>query len=113
MQKRLKVYLGQVYRDVQRKLVAVPEDAEGFQELLGRIERLLTQQRKDKGKLYSVHAPEVECLATGKAHKPYKFGVKVRGATTQASNFVMGLQALACPVRSGAGASGFSTACGT
>jgi len=95
MQKRLKVYLGRVYRDVQRKLVAMPEHAEKFQKLLGRIERILTQQRKDKGKLYSVHAPEVECLAKGKAHKPYEFGVKVSLATTQASNFVVGLQALA------------------
>lgn len=95
MQKRLKVYLGRGYRDVQRKLVAMPEHAEKFQELLGRIERILTQQRKDKGKLYSVHAPEVECLAKGKAHKPYEFGVKVSLATTQASNFVVGLQALA------------------
>ena len=42
-----------------------------------------------------MHAPEVECLAKGKAHKPYEFGVKVSLATTQASNFVVGLQALA------------------
>jgi len=95
MQKRLKVYLGRVYRDVQRKLVAVPEHVAGFQDLLERIERLLTQQRKDKGKRYSVHAPEVECLAKGKAHTPYEFGVKVSVAPTQASNFVVGLQALA------------------
>jgi len=95
MQKRLKVYLGRVARDVQRKLVAAPEHAEGFQELFGRIERLLTQQRKDKGKLYRVHAPEVECLAKGKAHKPYEFGVKVSLATTLTSNFVVGLPALA------------------
>jgi len=42
-----------------------------------------------------VHAPEVECLAKGTAHKPYEFGVKVSVATTEASNFVVGLQALA------------------
>jgi len=73
----------------------VPDQAEGFQELLARVDRLLTQQRQDKGKLYSVHAPEVECLAKGKAHNPYEFGVKVSVATTHASNFVVGLQALA------------------
>jgi IS5 family transposase len=95
MQRHLKVYLGRVYRDLHRKLAARPELVTNFQELLGRIERLLTQQRKDKGKLYSVHAPEVECLAKGKAHRPYEFGVKVSVATTQASHFVVGLQALA------------------
>jgi IS5 family transposase len=28
------------------------------------------------------HAPEVECIGKGKAHKPYEFGVKVSVATT-------------------------------
>lgn len=94
-QKKLKVYLGRVYRDVQRKIARTPEWAEGFQALMARLERLLTQQRQDTGKLYSVHAPEVECLAKGKAHKPYEFGVKVSLATTQTKNFVVGIQALA------------------
>jgi IS5 family transposase len=26
---------------------------------------------------YSLHAPEVECIGKGKAHRPYEFGVKV------------------------------------
>jgi IS5 family transposase len=33
-------------------------------------------------KLYSLHAPEVECIGKGKAHRPYEFGVKVSVATT-------------------------------
>ena len=32
-------------------------------------------------KVYSLHAPEVECIAKGKAHRPYEFGVKVSVAT--------------------------------
>lgn len=95
MQKKLKVYLGRVFRDMQRKLHALPEQPSHLQELLSRIERLLTQHRQDKGKLYSVHAPEVECLAKGKAHKPYEFGVKVSLATTLTRSFVVGMQALA------------------
>lgn len=95
MQKKLKVYLGRVVRDVQRKVAETPEGAERFQTLLGRLQRLLTQQRQDKDKLYSVHAPEVECLAKGKAHQPYEFGVKGSLATTQRKNFVVGIQALA------------------
>ena len=43
---------------------------------LERAERVRTQQRTDKNKLYALHAPEVECLAKGKARKPYEFGVK-------------------------------------
>jgi IS5 family transposase len=28
--------------------------------------------------VYSLHAPEVECIGKGKPHKPYEFGVKVK-----------------------------------
>jgi transposase, IS5 family len=93
MQKKLKVFLGRVYRDVQRKLTTLPELQADSSDLLGRIERLLTQRRRDKNKRYSVHAPEVECLAKGKAHKLYEFGVQVSVATTQTSNFVIGMHA--------------------
>jgi IS5 family transposase len=44
--------------------------------------RVLTQKRSEPGrKVYSLHAPEVECIGKGKAHKPYEFGVKVSVAT--------------------------------
>jgi IS5 family transposase len=75
--KRLKTYLGRVFRDIRRKLEARPEVAEHFAEALTRVERLLAQQRHDKNKLYALHAPEVACIAKGKAHKKYEFGAKV------------------------------------
>jgi transposase, IS5 family len=41
------------------------------------------QKPRQRGpKVYSLHAPEVECIGKGKAHKPYEFGVKVSVATT-------------------------------
>ncbi|MGF6971452.1 IS5 family transposase [Paraburkholderia sp. WC7.3g] len=46
-------------------------------ELIGRTKRILAQKPKDRNKLYALHAPEVECLAKGKARTPYEFGVKV------------------------------------
>ena len=52
------------------------------------------QQQHDRNKLYSLPAPEVECLAKGKAHKRYEFGVKVSIAATNKSNFVVGAMAL-------------------
>ena len=56
--------------------------------------RLLAQTRTSKNKLYSVHAPEVECIAKGKAHKRYEFGCKASVATTSKSNWIIGTQAL-------------------
>jgi hypothetical protein len=75
--RRLKTYLGRVFRDVRRKLEGRPEVAEHFAKALPRVERLLAQQRTDKNKLYALHAPEVACIAKGKAHKKYEFGAKV------------------------------------
>jgi transposase, IS5 family len=89
--KRLKTYLGRVFRDVRRKLEGRPEVTAHFDEALARVERLLAQQRTDKNKLYALHAPEVACIAKGKAHK-YEFGAKVSVAITNGDGLVVGMQ---------------------
>ena len=90
-QKKLKVYLGRVYRDILRK---APHPDRDLAELLQLSQRLLTQQRQDKNKLYSLHAPEVECISKGKVHKKYEFGCKVSVATTSRDNWIVGIEAL-------------------
>ncbi len=57
---------------------------------LERAERIRTQQRHDKNKLYALHAPEVECIGKGKADKPYEFGVKVSLAVTHKQGLMVG-----------------------
>ncbi len=89
--KKLRTFLGRVIRDIRRKC-SRPDDA--LAELLGRAERIHTQKRQDKNKLYSLHAPEVECIAKGKAHKKYEFGCKVSLVTTSKDNWIIGTQAL-------------------
>ena len=44
-------------------------------------------------KLYSLHAPEVVCIAKGKAHKPYEFGCKVGLAATNREGLFLAAQA--------------------
>jgi transposase, IS5 family len=45
--------------------------------------RVRDQKQRQRGrKVYSLHAPEVECIGKDKAHRPYEFGVKVSVATT-------------------------------
>ncbi len=92
--KRLKTFLGRVSRDIRRKLAGNQALAPHFARALVLVDRLLAQQRHDTRKLYSLHAPEVECLAKGKAHKKYEFGVKVSVAVTNRSGFVLGMMAL-------------------
>ena len=80
--KRQRTILGVVMREVQRKRQRpdfAAHSAKAVSDLgvwLERAERIRTQQRKDKNKLYALHAPEVECIGKGKARKPYEFGVK-------------------------------------
>src|SRR6266496_2560434 len=49
-------------------------------------------------KVYSLHAPGVECIGKGKAHRPYEFGVKVSVVTpvkrSQGGQFVAHVAAL-------------------
>lgn len=92
--RRLRTYLGRVYRDILRKIADDPDLLAEFHEELEITERMLDQQKQDKNKLYSIHAPEVECIAKGKIHKKYEFGVKVSVATTSRDNFVVGMEAL-------------------
>jgi IS5 family transposase len=81
--RKLKTYLGRVIRDVKRKTAGNASLRERFVRLLYLAERVLAQERGQRGrKVYSLHAPEVECIGKGKAHKPYEFGVKVSVATT-------------------------------
>ena len=88
--KTLRTYLGRVVRDIERKIADSSELQAIFANELSMAKRLLKQQQKDKNKLYSLHAPEVECINKGKAHKRYEFGVKASIATTNKSNFVVG-----------------------
>ena len=41
-----------------------------------------------------MHAPEVECISKGKAHKKYEFGCKVSVVTTSKNSWVVGVDAL-------------------
>jgi transposase, IS5 family len=91
MTKRLHSLLGRVVRDIQRKTTTRDHK---LTELLQRANRLLGQQRTDREKLYSVHAPEVECLAKGKVQKRYEFGCKVSVASTSRGNWIVGARAL-------------------
>jgi IS5 family transposase len=104
--KRQRTILGVVMREVQRKLVAQthaiaqggqperepsgPTALSELQRWLERAERIRTQQRNDKNKLYALHAPEVECIGKGKARKPYEFGVKVSLAVTHKQGLMVG-----------------------
>jgi len=89
--RQLRTFLGRVIRDIERKL---PQPDAQMKMLLSRAKQIKQQQRSDTNKLYSMHAPEVECIAKGKVHKRYEFGCKVVLVTTSASNWIVGTAAV-------------------
>jgi len=95
----LRTRLGRIIRDIRRKIAGNAELAALFEEPLGRASQIRSQRQRQRGwKLYSFHAPEVECIGKGKANAPYEFGVKVSIATTNArapgGQFVLHAKAL-------------------
>ena len=81
--KTLRTYLGRIMRDIGRKIAGNAALEGRFARLLLLARRVHEQQPRQRGpKVYSLHAPEVECIGKGKAHRPYEFGVKVSVATT-------------------------------
>ena len=81
--RRVRTYLGRVFRDIVRKTKDNANLRQVFAEPLSLAFRVRHQRQNQRGrKVYSLHAPEVECIGKGKAHRPYEFGVKVSVATT-------------------------------
>jgi transposase, IS5 family len=98
--RRLRTWLGRLARDIARKVAAEPAMQAIFAKPLALIGRLLRQRREDRGsgKLYALHAPEVECIGRGKARARFEFGVRVSLAVTNArapgGQFVVGARSL-------------------
>lgn len=80
--KSLRTYLGRVVRDIGRKTSDSDPLRQTFAKPLSLARQVRDQRQRQRGhKIYSLHAPEVECIGKGKAHRPYEFGVKVSVAT--------------------------------
>src|SRR6476620_7989033 len=95
----LRTRLGRIIRDIRRRIVGKAELEAAFAWPLSCAAQIRSQQQRQRGwKLYSFHAPEVECIGKGKASAPYEFGVKTSIATTNArapgGQFVLHAKAL-------------------
>jgi IS5 family transposase len=97
--KFLRIRLGRMIRDIRRKTEGDEELKAIFAVPLSRANQLRRQKQRQRGwKLYSWHAPEVECIGKDKARAPYEFGCKVSIATPvtkpKGGQFVLHAQAL-------------------
>jgi IS5 family transposase len=96
--RKLRTWLGRLDRDIARKIAGDGELEAAFAVARERVARILAQKSGDRDKLYALHAPEVECIAKGKARTRYEFGVKtsiaVTNARTAGGQFIVGMQTL-------------------
>jgi IS5 family transposase len=97
--KFLRTRLGRVIRDIRRKIEGDAALQARFGALLDLAARVRHQDQRQRGpKVYSLHAPEVECIGKGKARAPYEFGCKVSVATSatrpRGGQFVLHAKAL-------------------
>ena len=88
--KRLRTIAGVLIRELRREL---PQHClfECYQRDFLLYERVLRQQQNDKNKIYSLHEPQVYCIAKGKDHKQYEYGSKASIASTAKGNLIVGV----------------------
>ena len=67
-QRRLHRIALKIYQDLVKQLNQIPKS---YQKELDVLYSVLTQQRDNTNKVYSIHEPEVLCISKGKEHKQY------------------------------------------
>ena len=90
-QRKLRTIAGRLVRELQRKLPAGVVQSQ--QENFALYRRVLNQKPHETGKIYSLHEPQVYCMAKGKEHKKYEFGSKASVAMTKQSCVIVAAMA--------------------
>jgi len=86
--RRIKTIAGRQVRDIERQFTS--SQRHKYKELFIILNKILSQQKGDKNKIYSIHEPEVNCIAKGKEAKKFEFGNKTGIVLTKTSKIVVG-----------------------
>lgn len=87
-ERKLRTIAGRLVREIERKL-----PFEVYEQYKGKVkifEKVLSQKRNSKNKIYSLHEPQVYCVSKGKDHKKYEFGAKASIVLTKNSGIIVG-----------------------
>ena len=84
--RKIKTIAGRLTRELGRKL---PADSK-HNAKLALFQQILSQQRGDNNKIYSVHESHVQCIGKGKQYKKYEFGSKVSITSTAKTGVIIG-----------------------
>ena len=86
--RKIKTIAGRQVRDIERQFS--PDQQQEYKETFIIINKILAQKKGDKNKIYSIHEPEVSCIAKGKEAKKFEFGNKTGIVLTKTSKIVVG-----------------------
>ena len=89
--RKIETIAGRMVRDVERKLA--PEQKQEYGQKLIIYNLILQQQKNDSKKIYSIHEPDIQCIAKGKEAKKYEFGNKSSFVVTKHSRIIIGAMA--------------------
>lgn len=87
--KRLRTIAKTLIRELERKLPEVRLTE--YEQSFAFYRQVLSQNKDDKDKIYSLHEPQVCCIAKGKDHKPYEYGSKVSIVSTATHGVIVGV----------------------
>jgi len=89
--KRIRAIAKILIRDIERKM---DEDTQLlYKKKFAFYLKVLSQERNDKNKVYSLHEVDAYAINKGKDHKGYEFGTKASIATTKESGIIVGVEA--------------------
>ncbi len=86
--RRIKTIAGRQVRDIVRQFN--PAQKIKYEGLFVILNKILMQKKGDQNKIYSIHEPEVNCIAKGKEAKKFEFGNKSGIVLTKTSKIVVG-----------------------
>ena len=86
--RKIQTLAGRIVRDIERKLTQ--EQLIKYADELHIFNLILQQKKGDKNKIYSIHEPDVKCIAKGKESKKYEFGNKSSIVKTKVSGIIVG-----------------------
>ncbi|MCQ2116769.1 MAG: transposase [Bacteroidales bacterium] len=89
--RKLHTIAGRQVRELER--VMTEEQRKMYEEELIIYNRVLSQTRHSKDKVYSIHKPQTACIAKGKASHMYEFGQKVGMILTAKSQIIVAIKA--------------------
>lgn len=87
-QRKMKTIAGRLIRELERTLKS--KTLVKHASAIGNYKQILSQTKKSKNKIYSIHEPQVYCISKGKEHKKYEFGSKASIVVTKNSGVIVG-----------------------